>query len=78
MIRGVFSVAGAGILLVLLYRFLQGQMTIGDVASRAVVIALCISLVDKVVAPAIEAALRGADAPEKGSDDLDAPEESIA
>lgn len=59
MIRGVFSVAGAVILLVLLVRMIQGDMSVMDVAIRGLVIVLCISVVDKVIAPAMAAAIRG-------------------
>lgn len=59
MIRGVFSVAGAILLAVLLLRVVQGQMSLIDVAARGLVIVLAISLVDKVIAPTVGALLRG-------------------
>lgn len=59
MIRGVFSVAGAVLLAVLLLRVVQGQMSLIDVAARGLVIVLAISLVDKVIAPTVGALLRG-------------------
>jgi hypothetical protein len=58
MIRGTFSVFGAVVLLVLLIRMIQGDMSVTDVAVRGLVIVMCISLVDKVVAPAVGAAMR--------------------
>jgi Mn2+/Fe2+ NRAMP family transporter len=58
-IRGVLSITGAIILVVLLFRVIQGDMSLMDVAVRGLVIVLCISVVDKVLAPTIGAALRG-------------------
>lgn len=59
MIRGVFSVAGAVILGVLLVRVVLGQMSLADVATRGLVVVLVISVIDKVIAPMVGAALRG-------------------
>lgn len=61
MIRGVFSAVGAMILAVLLLRVVQGSMSLMDVAVRGLVIVLVISLIDKVVAPLVGAAIRGLD-----------------
>lgn len=75
MIRGVFSVAGAVILLVLLVRMIQGDMSLMDVSVRGLVIVMCISVVDKVVAPAMAAALRGLGPDDEAAadDDLELP-----
>jgi multisubunit Na+/H+ antiporter MnhG subunit len=59
MIRGTFSVLGAVILGVLLIRVVQGEMRLIDVAVRGLVIVVVISLIDKVVAPMVGAALNG-------------------
>lgn len=58
MIRGVFSIAGLGILLVLLVRAALGQVSLTDVAIRGLVIVVCIAVVDKVIVPLIAAGLR--------------------
>ncbi len=72
MIRGAFSVAGAIILLVLLVRVIQGDMSLTDVAVRGLVIVMCISVVDKVLAPTLAAALRGVGFEEETVEDGDA------
>lgn len=58
MIRGVFSIAGLGILVVLLVRAALGQVSLVDVAVRGLVIVVCIAVVDKVIVPVIAAGLR--------------------
>jgi hypothetical protein len=70
MIRGTFSVLGAVILGVLLIRVVQGEMRLIDVAVRGLVIVVVISLIDKVVAPMVGAALNGVSVrPESKSSD---------
>lgn len=59
MIRGIFSAVGAIILGTLLIRVVQGAMSLSDVAVRGLVIVVVISLIDKVIAPLVGAALRG-------------------
>ena len=72
MIRGTFSVAGAIILLVLLVRVVQGDMSLTDVAVRGIVIVMCISVVDKVLAPTVGAALRNLGPDEEAAEGGDA------
>lgn len=58
MIRGVFSIAGLVIILMLLLRSLQGEISLADVAVRGLVIVVCIGVIDKLVVPIVAAALR--------------------
>ncbi|MGI9607336.1 MAG: hypothetical protein ACR2P0_14465 [Acidimicrobiales bacterium] len=53
MIRGALSFVGLIIMAVLLLGAVQGRMSIGDVASRGVVIVVAIAVVDKIVAPVL-------------------------
>jgi len=58
MIRGVFSLAGLVMILLLLIRLLQGAISVEDVAIRGLVIVVCIGVIDKVIVPLAAAAIR--------------------
>lgn len=58
MIRGLFSLAGLVMILLLLVRLLQGAISVEDVAVRGLVIVVCIGVIDKVIVPLVAAALR--------------------
>ncbi len=58
MIRGVFSLAGLVMILLLLIRLLQGAISVEDVALRGLVIVVCIGLIDHVIVPLAAAAIR--------------------
>lgn len=58
MIRGVFSLAGLAIFSVLLIRFMQGEIGIEDLATRGLVIVVCIAVIDTIAVPLVSAAIR--------------------
>lgn len=58
MIRGIFSLAGLLMILLLAVRLLQGAISVEDMAVRGLVIVVCIGIIDKVIAPIVAAAIR--------------------
>ena len=58
MIRGVFSLAGLVMILLLLIRLIQGAISVEDVALRGLVIVVCIGFIDQVIVPLAAAAIR--------------------
>lgn len=58
MIRGVFSLAGLVMILLLAVRLLQGAISVEDMAIRGLVIVICIGVIDKVIVPIVAAAIR--------------------
>lgn len=58
MIRGIFSLAGLLMILLLAVRLLQGAISVEDMAIRGLVIVACIGIIDKVIAPIVAAAIR--------------------
>ena len=58
MIRGVFSLAGLAIISMLLLRFMQGEISLEDLAIRGLVIVVCIAVIDTIAVPLVSAAIR--------------------
>ena len=57
MIRGIFSLAGLVMILLLAVRLMQGAISVEDMAIRGLVIVTCIGIIDKVIAPIVAAAI---------------------
>jgi hypothetical protein len=69
MIRGVFSMVGLVIILVLLIRTLQGEMSLEDVAVRGLVIVVCIAVIDRLIVPLIGMAINATGVENEQRDD---------